>query len=99
MDPTNNKDRKTSDYAFNISIVTFAAVPLFLLLLLILAGVTIAIRSIITIVQFQYALAANADQFSPGYKIPQSVPRRSNQSWSKRVFAKSCGEYRRGTQT
>ena len=30
-------------------------------------------RSIITVVQFQYALAASADQFSPGYKMLQSV--------------------------
>ena len=29
--------------------------------------------SIITVVQFQYALAASADQFSPGYKMLQSV--------------------------
>lgn len=37
------------------------------LLSLLLAGITIAISSVITIVQFQYSLATSADQFSPVY--------------------------------
>jgi hypothetical protein len=58
---TNNKGRKTSDYGVS-------------LLSLLLAGMTIAIRSsVITVVQFQYALAASADQFSLGYKMLQHV--------------------------